>query len=230
MKPKRERNIFLKIFVCLIYLGIITILFYCSYRLFQEKKKILSWDQVDSVEEYTYLDIYKMSEKFAFYEESNVGIHFVITEEPNGSWHTYLVAINENQYDRFKAIIDYTYERTTKEPDPVRVYGYPRITTKEMKDLAIQNIVNFLPAENEVVITEENYDIYLRNSYLDTTEEKKEKFSILLCVSLMLLFTVFVLLILTILDHGKKPVVVEETEKQREEKKLLEKKKKKTTK
>ncbi len=228
MKTKKENNIVLKIFICLIYMVIISILFICSYRLFEEKKSILPWDQVESIEDYTYLDIYKMSEKFAFQEETNVGIHFVIQKEENGSWHTYLIAINENQYDRFKAIIDYTYERTTKEPDPIRVYGYPVITSKEMKDLAIKNIQNFLPADNEIIITEENYETYLRNSYLDTTKEKKDKFSILLCISLMLLFTVIALFLLTILDHNTTEEV-EEKEEIKNTKKYRQRKQKKTT-
>ena len=228
MKKKRENNIVLKLFICLIYLGIISVLFICSYRLFQEKKNILSWEEVESVEDYTYLDIYKMSEKFAYQEDTNIGIHFAIQKEENGQWHTYLIAINENQYDKFKALIDYAYERTTKEPDPIRVYGYPVNTKKELKDLAIKHLPDFLPVENEIVITEENYDTYLGNSYLDTTQEKKEKFSILLCVSLMLLFTVVVLFLLTILDRGKK---VEEVEKEqvKETKRYRQRKRKKAT-
>ena len=45
-----------------------------------------------------------MSEKFAYYEEENIGIHFVIETEETGEWRTYLIAINESDYDRYKDI------------------------------------------------------------------------------------------------------------------------------
>lgn len=208
-KKNKERTIAIKLLLCIIYLITITILFVGSYRLFELKKNILPWSEVESVDDYTYIDIYKMSEKFAFYEESNIGIHFVIEKEDTGLWHTYLIAINENEYDKYKAIIDYTYERTEKVPDIIRVYGYPIITTPEMKELAIKNIAKFVPAENEVVITEENYETYLTNSYLDTTQSRKDNFDILLCTSFLLLFIVMALFIMTIFDKGKTKIIKE---------------------
>lgn len=197
-KHSREKFIAFKLFVSIIYLIIITILFVCSYRLFQEKSKIIPWSEVESVDDYTYIDISRMSEKFAYYKDTNVGIHFVIEKEDTGLWHTYLIAINENSYDKYKDIIDYTYERTKEEPKSIRVYGYPVIVDDKVKNLAIKNIPNFVPAENEVAITKDNYNEYLTNSYLDTTKPQKDKFSVVLCISLFLLFTVIVLLISTI--------------------------------
>ena len=47
-----------------------------------------------------------MSEKFAYYAEEKLGIHFVIEKEDTGEWHTYLVGINEDEYDKYKNIID----------------------------------------------------------------------------------------------------------------------------
>lgn len=206
MKRKKkinEKRLVIKMVVCLVYLAIITILFVGSYQLFQEKKDVVPWDEVENVDERTYIEIYKMSEKFAYYQESNVGIHFVIEQESTGLWHTYIIAIDESDYNKYKDIIDYSYERTTEVPEPIRAYGYPVIANQEIKNLAIKNIPNFVPAENEVKITEENYETYLTNSYLDTTKGQKDRFNIILCISLMLLFTVIVLLIITIFDKDK---------------------------
>lgn len=205
MKKKRvkEKRLAIKMFVCLVYLVIITILFVCSYQMFQDKKNVIPWSEVENVEDYTYIEAYKMSEKFASFKENNVGIHFVIEKEDTGQWHTYLVAINEEDYHKYKDIIDYTYERTKKVPKPIKLYGYPIITNAELKNLAIKNIPNFVPAENEVTITNENYETYLTNSYLDTTQNRRDNFSILLCISLFLLFIVIVLLIITIFDKDK---------------------------
>lgn len=202
-KKINEKRLAIKMLMCLVYLIIITILFVCSYRIFEEKNNIISWSEVVNIEDYTYMDIYKMSEKFAYYKNENIGIHFIIEKEETGQWHTYLIAIDEDDYNDYKAIIDYTYERTEKEPKPKRVYGYPVIASKELKELAIKNIDNFVPAENEVKITEDNYETYLTNSYLDTTKSKEDEFNIYLFASLMLLFIVFAMLIITLLDRDK---------------------------
>ncbi len=201
---KKTKRIITKLLLSLIYISIIIILIIGCYYLFQEKEKITPWSEAKNIEEYTYLDISKMSEKFAYDEENNVGIHFVIEKEETGIWHTYIIAINENEYEEYKAIIDYTYERTDKIPDKKRVYGYPVIVEDELKELVIKNINNFLPAENEIEITNENYEQYLTNCYLDTTKERKYNFSIILTISFGLLFLVFVLFIMTITDKGKK--------------------------
>ena len=169
-KVIKEQRLAIKMFVCLLYLLLITILFVSSYKLSQERKDIIPWSQVQSNDDYSYIDIYKMSEKFAYFEERNVGIHFVIEKEDTGIWHTYIIAINEDEYNKYKDIIDYTYERTDKVPKKLRVYGYPVITSTEIKDLAVKNISNFVPAENEIKITDDNYEAYLTNSYLDTTK------------------------------------------------------------
>ncbi len=203
-KKVREKFVALKLLISIVYISIITILFVCSYRLYQDKKNITPWSEVESVEEYTYIDVYKMSEKFAYYKDTNVGIHFVIEKEDTGQWHTYLIAINENDYNKYKNIIDYTYDRIKEEPERIRVYGYPVIVPDTIKKLAIKNIKNFVPAENEIVITEDNYNEYLTNSYLDTTIKHKDEFSISLCITLLLLITVIVLFISTIFLKDEK--------------------------
>ena len=225
-KKKREKHIAVKLFLCIIYSIIITILFVCSYHIYQVKNIILPWSEVKSTKDYTYIDISKMSEKFAFSKDTNIGIHFVIETEDTGEWHTYLIAINENEYEKYKSIIDYTYERIEKEPDIVRAYGYPTIISEEMKTLALKNIANFIPADNEIEITAENFEDYLTTTYLDTTREKEEKFSVLLSASFLLLFIVIVLLLLTIFDKGKIVENVEDIIGEEKIKKHLQKRKK----
>lgn len=200
---KKEKLLTFKLVRCIVYLIIITILFAFSYHLLQENNKIVPWSEVESVDDYTYIDIYKMSEKFAYYKDTNVGIHFVIEKEDTGLWHTYLVAINEDDYDKYKSIIDYTYERTKEEPKVIRAYGYPVIVDEKIKNLAIKNIPSFVPSENEVTITKDNYNVYLTNSYLDTTKAEKSRINILLYLTLASLVIVILLFIDTILYKGK---------------------------
>lgn len=198
-----EQKLIVKMILCIIYLIVITILFVCSYKLFQEKYTAKPWGEVESIEEYSYIEVSRMSEKFAYYEEENIGIHFVIEKEDTGVWHTYLVAIDEADYEKYKEIIDYTYERTTKEPEPLKIYGYPEIIKEDLKQLAIKNIDNFVPADNEIDITEENFETYITNSYLNTTKEKTEYFSGILFIILILLFIMIALFIFTIFDKEK---------------------------
>lgn len=202
-KKKNKKRLLLKIVICIFYLIVIVFLAISSFLLYKQKMYISPWSLVKSTNDYSYIDIYKMSEKFAYFEESDVGIHFVIEKEDTGLWHTYLIAIDEKKYDDFKKIIDYTYERTNEVPDVIRVYGYPVIVSDELKKMAINKISSFLPKENEIVINDENYEDYLTNCYLDTTVERTDQFSILLCVCLFLLVIVFVLLLFTLFDKKK---------------------------
>lgn len=204
MEKIKETKLAIKIFFCLVCLIIITFLSIFSYQLYQEEYKAIPWSEAKNTNNYTYIDIQKMSEKFAYYKETNVGIHYIISQEENGLWHTYLIAINEDDYEKYKEIIDYTYERVDKKPEPIRAYGYPAITKDELKVLAIKNIKKFVPAENQVVITEENYEEYLTNSYLDTTIKKNQFNNILLYGSLGTLIMMILLLALTIMNKSKK--------------------------
>lgn len=216
---EKENRLAIKMFLCSLYLIVITILLVCSYKLYKEKDNIKSFQEVQSTEDYTYIDVYKMSEKFAFYKDANVGIHFVIEKENTGRWHTYIIAINEDQISEFKNIIDYTYGKTDRVPDPIRVYGYPKITKDKVKELAIKNIKSFIPKENEVVITKDNFNDYLTNTYLDTTIEKNDSFNLILFITLLLLLVVIVLFVLTVIDKDK---IVDDVEKElKKTKKLL---------
>lgn len=206
MKKKKKvklRRFAIKLVLSMVYLVIITILLVSSYRIFKEKKLISPWEEVHSTDEYSYVEVSKMSEKFAYYESENIGLHFIIEEKETGEWHTYVIAINEDKYDDFKNIIDYSYERTTEVPEPIVVYGYPTIMTDDLKEMVLNHIGDFLPADSEVTITRENIDAYLTNSYLDTTKEQKEYFSVILFTTLLLLFIMIALLIFTIFDRDK---------------------------
>ena len=216
-KEKTEKKLTIKLFLCIIYLIVITILFVSSYQLFQAKYNAKPWGEVESVDEYSYIKVSRMSEKFAYYEEENIGIHFVIEKEETGIWHTYLIAINEDDYGEYKAIIDYTYERTTEEPKPKKVYGYPEIIKDDLKTLAIKNIVNFIPKENEITITADNFETYITNSYLDTTKEKQDYFSYILFVTLILLFVMVALFVFTIFDRKKAPKKKKKSQKEEPE-------------
>lgn len=202
-KLSAEKRFAIKILLCSVYLIVITVLSVCSYKIYKEKQNIKSWSEVSNADEYAYIEVSKMSEKFAYYSTNKKSIHFVIEQEETGAWHTYLIAIKDSDYAKFKDIIDYTYERTNKKPNAIKVYGYPVVITDELKQMAIENIVNFLPVENEVVITNDNFNDYLTNSYLDTTIAREDNFNTILFVTLLVLFIIIVLFFITIFDKDK---------------------------
>ena len=111
-KKQKENRLVIKMILCSLYLIVITILLVCSYKLYKEKEEIKSFQEVESIDDYTYIDIYKMSEKFAYFKDTNIGIHFVIEKENTGKWHTYLIAINEDEIEKYRMILDYTYKKT----------------------------------------------------------------------------------------------------------------------
>lgn len=199
----KEQRFAIKLLLCTVYLIVITILSVCSYKIYTEKQAVKSWSEVSSAEEYSYIEVSKMSEKFAYYSTSKKSIHFVIEQEETGAWYTYLIAIKDSDYSKFKDIIDYTYERTDKVPKPVKVYGYPVVINDELKQMALANIKNFLPVENEIEITNENFNDYLTNSYLDTTIKREENFNTILFGTLLVLLITIILFIITIIDKDK---------------------------
>lgn len=200
-KKSLEKRIAIKLSLCIVYLIAITILAVCAYRIYEDKVKVVPWEEVTTSDEYSYIVVSKMSEKFAYYSTNKKSIHFVIEKEKTGQWHAYLIAIEDSDYSKFKDIIDYTYDRTDKLPEPKKVFGYPVLINDELKQLALDNINNFLPADNEVEITADNFESYLTNSYLDTTLAKEDNFNIPLFAVLMTLVIVIVLFIITICDR-----------------------------
>ena len=203
MKKNNKKTITMKILLCSLYFIIMTILFVAAYTVFKDKNSIKSFSEVDSTNNYSYINISRMSEKFAFYEKANIGIHFVIEKEDTGKWHMYLIAINENSLYKYKNIIDYTYKAKGEEPKPIKVYGYPRVITDQLKGMAIKHINEFLPEGNEVTITNENFEEYLSNCYLDTTISQKNNFSIVLFIILLLIFVMTCLTVYTISDNNR---------------------------
>lgn len=195
------KRVFLKLLLSLIYISIMGILVYSAYQLFGEDRKIVEWKDVEKTDQYTYLEFNQMSEAFAKVNDKQ--IHFVMEKESTGAWHTYLIAINPNEYSKYKAMIDYTYKRSETVPDNIKVYGYPVEIPNKVKELAIKNITNFVPIENKVVIDKDNFDKYLTNTYLDTTIEKQEKVNYYIVALLVIAFILFLVFIYTIFEKDK---------------------------
>lgn len=201
MKKENEEKLIIKYLIILGHLILITILSVLFYGVYKKENIVKSWENVNNTKEYSYIKISKMSESFAKDEKNDKSFHFVIEQEDTGVWHTYVVAINSNSYEKFKKIIDYSYERITEKPKEVKAYGYPVIADSNLKDLVIKNISKFLPKENEIIIDASNYEKYLTNCYLDTTIEKNKSFSLKLAVCSFFLFLTIISLFLIIVSN-----------------------------
>lgn len=192
------KRIFLKFILVIIYSFIIGILVYSSFMLFSEDRKIVKWKDVEKTNQYTYLEFDQMSEAFA--KIGNKQIHFVREKESSGAWRTYLIAIKEEDYSKYKANIDYTYKRTEIVPKTIKAYGYPIEIPSKVKKLAIKNITKFVPIENEIKIDDNNFEKYLTNTYLDTTIEKQEELNYYVIITLLVAFVLFIIIIYTIFE------------------------------
>jgi hypothetical protein len=225
-KKKRKRLRFIvKLSLSLIYILIAGVLCLVSFRLYEQDQKIVKWKDVDKTSQYSYIEISEMSEAFAEIKGENKTVHFVIEKESTGAWHTYLIAIKKDDYDKYKKLIDYTYERTEEKVDSIKVYGYPVLISEDIKNLAIKNIENFVPIENQIVLDQNNFEQYMTNTYLDTTKEETHQFNNIILILLIMALVLVILLIFTIFDKDK---IVDEVDEiiEKEEKKLKKKKKK----
>lgn len=227
-KPKKnntnsnEKKVVLKLILSIIYLIVITLLILCAYKLYKLENEEINWSDVENSNQYSYMYISKMSEKFAYDSKTGKSYHFVIETEKTGVWHTYLIAIAEDDYNKYKNIIDYTYERTSVEPKQIKVYGYPVLIDNNLKELAIKNIKKFVPAENEIEVTDKNFENYLTNSYLDTTIPKKDDFNYILFSIMLIIVIVIVLFVLTIFHKGPKKEKLKKTKPKKAEEEELE--------
>ncbi|MBQ3435645.1 MAG: hypothetical protein IJH13_01340, partial [Bacilli bacterium] len=197
--PKKKLRLYTKIFFCIVYLLVMGILFFSAYKLYMSDKKEVAWDKVISTTNKTSLTISKMSEAFA--KIDNKQIHFVIVEDKNKVYRSYLIAISKKDYKKYKPIIDYSYERTKEKQKPLIVKGYPQIISNKLKELTLKNYKNFLPNDNKVKLNEKNFDKYMTNTYLDTTIKKVEKTNYIVITLLVLIVLLFILLLLTLIDR-----------------------------
>ena len=197
--PKKKLRLYTKIFFCIVYLLVMGILFFSAYKLYMNDKKEVAWDKVISTTNKTSLTISKMSEAFA--KIDNKQIHFVIVEDKNKVYRSYLIAISKKDYKKYKPIIDYSYERTKEKQKPLIVKGYPQIISNKLKELTLKNYKNFLPNDNKVKLNEKNFDKYMTNTYLDTTIKKVEKTNYIVITLLVLIVLLFILLLLTLIDR-----------------------------
>lgn len=202
MFKRREQKLTIKITMCLLYIFIITILFVASYSIYKKSTSIISFNKVKKTNDYSYIKASKMSNKFALYKEKNISLHYVMEYENTGKWHVYIVAINEDKISKYQKLIDYTYNKTKEEVKPIKLYGYPILIDEELKEISLKHITEFLPKENEVVITKDNYNNYLTNCYLDTTKSKSEDFNPVLFITLLLILIMIFLMIYTISDNN----------------------------
>ena len=226
---KARQRLIIKLALCLFYLLIIFILCFSAFKLLQKDQEIVPWKIVSRTTQYSYIKISQMSEAFAEIKNEGKTIHYVIEEEKTGAWHTYLLAINKKDYNKYKNIIDYTYQRTTTIPKSIKVYGYPVFISDNIKSLAIKNISKFLPVENQVVLDNNNFEQYMTNTYLDTTKSEVHVFNKFILILLLLALILLILLIFTILDKDK---IVNEVDEiiEAEEAKIEKKNRKKTKK
>lgn len=192
-KRKLKRSIIKKFFIFLIFTVILCFLFYMTYYIYMEMRAISKYNK--KVQEYSYLEIEKMSDKFA--EIENKEFHFV-RDKYNV---IYIISIDNNKLDKYENMIEYTYGKREK-VDSIKLYGLPVRVSQELKQLIINNINKFLSFNEQMDITVENYEEYLPITFLDTTIKEQYKFNYVVFL-LFLIFSILFLLLIKLLFFKK---------------------------
>ncbi len=204
----------IKMIVCIIHIIVIVILAFCSFRIYQSSDKVVNFSDTESVDKYVYLDVSEMSKKVAEIDNGKKQLHFVIEKLNNGKWYTYLTAINKDDVKKFKSMIEYSETSTDKVPKKIRIYGYKRKITSDIKNKALKNADTFFSNEKKKGLSNNNFEKYFTNYYLDSTVKKHHSFNYFMLILMLMLVVLFITLILVIFDKDK---LVDEVDKIAEE-------------
>ena len=194
---EKDRKISIKLLLTILYLIIIFILFVSAFSIYKDENRIINFNNVKTTEDYSYILVDKLSDKFAYYNDQKIGMYFARAKEPTGTWHAYIVAIKDSDINNYKTLMKKDNVKTKK------IYGYPILINDELKTIALNHINDFLPVENEVKITKDNFTSYLTNCYLDTTTSYNKPFSYPLFLVMLVLLTVVFLMIYTLSENNK---------------------------
>ena len=194
---EKDKKISIKLILTILYLIIIFILFVSAFSIYKDENKILNFNNVKTTEDYSYIITDKISSKFAYYKDQKIGMYFARAKESTGTWHAYIVAIKDQDINNYKKLMEKDNVKTKK------IYGYPILINDELKTIALNHINDFLPVENEVKITNDNFTNYLTNCYLDTTTKYTKPFSYSLLLVMLVLLSIVFLMIYTIFDNNK---------------------------
>ena len=182
---KLKKSVIKTLIVLSIFL-VLCFLFYITYYIYNNSRKIEEYNKNTS--NYSYLTIKEMSEAFATIDQKQ--LHFIKNIKNN----IYIVAIPKKYENKYQEIIDYTYRKTNK-TKTIKVYGLPIKANREIKDLVIKYINKFLPFQEQIPITNENYKEYIPNTILDTTIKETYTFNYIVFI-LFLIFGIFFLLLI----------------------------------
>lgn len=194
-KLKLKKKVFYLLLVFMSFF-LLFLLFYATYFIYMKSQKVGYYQKNNT--NYSFLIISEMSDAFA--EVGQKEFHFVKDLES----HVYIVAISKDEKKKYQGIIDYTYGKSNHK-EQIKVYGYPILENEQIHRLIIKYINKFLPYEEHLDISEENYSNYFFNTYLDTTIQKMDQFNIIVFL-LFLLFILFFYLFIKILWIEKRKI------------------------
>lgn len=128
------------------------------------EEDIYAFDVAEYSESRQFVEFEMISYPFASFELNDTqGLYFVFDED----MCTYIVCMNNNRLEEeFAEIYEYTFSDTVEAPKVGRVEGYSMEIDEEIRDIAIEEF-NYMWGEE--IATEQNFEEYFGNYYLDTT-------------------------------------------------------------
>lgn len=104
--------------------------------------------------QWAYIDVDLVTDCFATYEENDVIVdrYYFVWE----GTHMYIANLDDlTYYDTLSDIYDYSFEHTTTQPSPVRIYGTSESMSPELRQIAIEQLNEWY---GEITLTDEDFD------------------------------------------------------------------------
>ena len=178
LNVKKEHNVLIRNLIIGIILIIVSIvMFMSSYQVsLLEDENMTDLDSIivseeestSKVDKKAYIDVKASPYRFAVYDDTT-DAYYIISDG------TYLYIAYMSQSDYMKLSEEDTYE------SPIRITGYTKLSTKEIKELAI-DAYNYSMENEEDMLTIADFESYFGEVYLDMTLSDSSNISALIVI------------------------------------------------
>lgn len=128
-----------------------------------QKENVIQFNPLVSDKSYSEVTIQYMSDEFA--ANYNDTVYYCLAADEN---NTYVVAVKADQMDKFREIIDYTYDaEDTTPPDTITLRGMPIELEEDLVDYTVEAVNVFWGTDT---VDSTNYKMLIGSYYLDSTK------------------------------------------------------------
>jgi len=195
LNVKKEHNALIRNFIIGIILIIISVVMFVFLNqiILQEDEDIKDLDSIivseggstSKEDQKSYIDVKAAPYRFAVYDDTT-DAYYILSDG------TYLYIAYMSQSDYMKLSESETYEV------PIRVTGYTKLSTKEIRELAI-DAYNYSMENEEDMLTIADFESYFGEVYLDMTKSGSSNASALMVISYIISLTGLIVSLISII-------------------------------